>query len=202
MEAHENPFRVERIEALRYRLAGAGSGGCRNAPEAWVDALGARLLERGGRGALVGPKGRGKTTLLEALGEALARQGYRVVWQRLSRERRGVEWRTVRRHLRHEPARVALLVDGAEQLDPVRWWLMRCLARRVAVLLITVHRPGRLTTLHRHESTPALLQELIRELLAGTNLPPPDDIPALHQQHAGNLRECLRSLYDRYASRP
>ncbi len=190
MEAHRNPFRVERIEALGYR-----------APGLTAAALCERLRAMGGRGALVGAKGRGKTTLIEAMGVQLEREGLQVLWVRLSRERRSVDWRSVRRGVRPAAAAVALLVDGAEQLGTLGWWRLRRLARRAAVLLVTSHRPGLLPTLHRHESTPGLLHELVEELLAGTGLPspPPAELAALHRRHGGNLRDCLRALYDRHA---
>ena len=204
MEAHRNPFRVECLEALAYRpSAGCLPGGAgEDTPETWRDALLDRLIRRGGRGALVGPKGLGKTTLLEAMGRDLARRGYRVVWLRLSCERRAVDWRTLRRDLNPGGKCLALLLDGAEQLNLARWWRVRLLARRATVLLVTTHRPGRLPTLHRHAASPELLGDLVRALLDNTVHPYPDyeQLQTLFQRHDGNLRECLRTLYDRYSS--
>ena len=68
MRACENPFRVQRLAGLAYRLEGT----------TW-EALLARWDALGRRAALVGPEGRGKSTLLAELGERLAeRDGMRL----------------------------------------------------------------------------------------------------------------------------
>ena len=87
------------------------------------------------------------------------------------------------------------MLDGAEQPGVLSWRLFRWHARRAGGLLITTHRAGRLPTLHRCATTPALLRELVAAL--GENI---DDAEAarLHARHGGNLREALRELYDRH----
>jgi hypothetical protein len=47
------------------------------------------------------------------------------------------------------------------------------------------------------KTSPALLTELTAEL-TGEPLPEPE-AAALHKRHLGNLRECLRTLYDQHA---
>ncbi len=82
--ARQNPFRVRRLLALRYRLDGC-----------WEPLL-ERLAKLGRRAALVGPQGSGKTTLLEELEERLEAEGWRVVCLRLARDRRRLghdDWR-------------------------------------------------------------------------------------------------------------
>lgn len=182
--AATNPFRTERLEALRFRLDEAG----------WR-----RLLDHGGRlgwrCALVGPEGTGKTTLLLELERRLASRFHSI--------------RRIRAALHAPPSHDAVdqalsdvtaedlvTVDGAEQFSPWRWWRLR---RRVpGALLITSHRPGLLPTLHVHRSDAALLADLIREL-TGTDADA--DAPRLLAQHDGNLRSCLLACYDRWAGR-
>jgi len=83
----------------------------------------------------------------------------------------------------------------------VRWS-----ARRAAVLVVTLHRPGRLPTLADCTTSPPLLQGLIDELLAGAG--PAVDLPVelpsaeeLHRRHGGDVRTALHELYDRCAGR-
>ena len=94
-----------------------------------------------------------------------------------------------------------VFVDGAEQLGPLAWWRFRRIVRQATGLVITSHRSGRLPTLIECRTSPTLLRELVTELA-------PDDIEKLEprlddlfERHKGNLRSCLRELYDRYAGR-
>jgi hypothetical protein len=189
LPAHRNPFRSERIESLSFR----------------GDLSPAVILERcrsrhHGRGALTGPKGSGKTTLLLEIAETLRAQGTVPLLIRLDEGHRSVDWRTLRQELRvpHPPP---LLLDGAEQLGLPAWWRLRLLARRAPLLIVTTHRPGRLPTLLRHRTTPGLLAALVGELLDGTETagvtPSTGDLEILLEQHGGDIRQCLRDLYDR-----
>ena len=181
--ARDNPFAVHRVRRERYRLDDAG----------WT-ALLARLESAGWRGAIVGPHGSGKTTLIEDLVARLEVRGWVARWVRLSSEER----RVPRGSLVDLGARDIVLVDGAEQLNGVRWRLLRWRARRAAGLIITTHHDGRLPTLLRCATSPGLLCELVAVL--GVDLAPAE-AEALHARHCGNLREALRELYDAHAAR-
>jgi energy-coupling factor transporter ATP-binding protein EcfA2 len=192
LPAHRNPFRSERIESLSYR---------------GQDISPAVILERcrsrhHGRGALTGPKGSGKTTLLLEIAETLCAQGTAPLRIRLDESCRRVDWRTLRQELRVPPP-PPLLLDGAEQLGLPAWWRLRWLARRVPLLIVTTHRPGRLPTLLRHRTTPGLLAALVGELLDETEtanaMPSTRDLEILFEHHGGDIRQCLRELYDRAA---
>src|SRR6185436_15582003 len=67
MRAADNPFAVRRVLAIRYRLSG----------ETWEGLL-ERLAALRYRAAIVGPHGRGKTTLLEDLAPRLEALGFRT----------------------------------------------------------------------------------------------------------------------------
>ena len=172
------------------------------APDA--DELLGRLERLGGRGALVAPDGHGKSTLLDALAKRLTDTGHTLRRLTASRDRP-----LPRRDLRAFRHRVgggdALLLDGAGHLGPWRWWRVRRVARRAAVLVVTLHRPGRLPTLAVCTTSPQLLGELIDELLAAADptldLPELPSATELHARHAGNVRNALRELYDRCAGR-
>jgi energy-coupling factor transporter ATP-binding protein EcfA2 len=183
----DNPFASHRVEGLAYRYDEPG-----------LAAICRRLEAIGGRGAIVGPKGSGKTTLLEELASAVPGE---AVHMRIGGGCRH-PWRTARAQL---PARVApdhaVLVDGAEQLGPLGWRLLLRATRPARIFIATLHKPGLLPTLIECRTDHALLGELVSELA-------PEDAPSLapglgelFQRHQGNIRSCLRELYDVYAGR-
>jgi hypothetical protein len=94
-----------------------------------------------------------------------------------------------------------LLIDGAERLGTFQWRRLQRRARRLGGLVITSHAVGRLPTLIECTTSLELLRGLVRELA-------PNELPAvepmlggLFERHAGNLRLCLRELYDLAAGR-
>lgn len=161
--------------------------------EAGWNRLLSRLESLGRRAAIVGPHGSGKTTLLEDLGARLEAQGWRVQYLRLHADRRSLP------SLPKVDDRVFLLCDGAEQLRILDWIRLRWCAARAGGLAITTHRAGRLPTLHRCETTPALLREVAGSL--GATLTEVEST-MLWVRHAGNLRDVIRELYDRWSDVP
>ncbi|MGC4072838.1 MAG: hypothetical protein QM760_10010 [Nibricoccus sp.] len=183
--ARDNPFATERVLRQRYRLDEAD----------WAGLL-TRLKQMRFRGALVGAHGSGKTTLLEDIAKRLERDGWRLVWVRLSTEFPRLPEECDGEFFARLGEKELVLLDGAEQLGLLAWWLFRYQARRAGGLVITTHRAGRLPTLRRCETTPQLLSELVASL--GESLLEAD-AERLHARHRGNLREALRELYDERA---
>jgi energy-coupling factor transporter ATP-binding protein EcfA2 len=182
MRPRDNPFASHRVESIDYDfLTGSREKlvTCAESP--------------GCRGAIVGPKGHGKTTLLEKLDTVLRKRGHTVRLMRLCESRP---------RLQTPPARPGeiLLLDGAEQLRSLGWPAFRWRMRRARALVITTHREGRLPTLHRCETTPALLASLVTRLLGdGANVDE-DKMLKLFARHRGDIRQALRELYDAYAN--
>jgi len=179
--AHENPFRVERIHALRYRLPGIAT---------------AEVLQRweanGRRGALVGPHGRGKSTLLAELQPEIARAGLEVRLVELRQHQRALPQGA----LRGISPNTALLIDGAEQLPRWRWHLLRWRARRAGGILITAHRAGLLPTIAVCTTPVDVLLDLVRELCPAATPALLDRASALHETHHGDIRQVFFALYD------
>ncbi|HEX3527823.1 MAG TPA: hypothetical protein VH988_12230 [Thermoanaerobaculia bacterium] len=185
MRARDNPFAAQRLAAIPYRLSGP----------TWEELLD-RLAALRCRAALVGPHGRGKTTLLEELARRLEGRGLRTRLvtlhegdRRLSAAQRGTLFRGL-------TARDVLLVDGAEQLGRLAWLEVRTRSRAAGGLVITSHRPGLLPTLHECRTTPELLAGIVADLVGGEEAGRLPSAEELHVRHGGNVRDALRELYD------
>lgn len=181
MKARDNPFRSERIDALRYRVSDFS----------W-DELEARLDRAQGRGALVGPKGHGKTTLLDEWAARCEARGERVIRLRIREGQRFLDG-PQREQLRSS-ADASVFLDSAEQLSAPGWWELRWRARRASRLVITAHRPGLLPTVRECRTSANLLADLVWELTGERR-----DCAALWTRHGGNVREALFELYLRAA---
>jgi hypothetical protein len=183
----DNPFASHRVEGLPFRQNGSSHEG-----------LGRRLVELGGRAAIVGPEGSGKTTLLEELARVLAADPVMV---RLGGDCRR-PWRTAAAQLPKTLMRShAVLIDGAEQLGRLGWRRFLVAARRAGSLIATLHRPGILPTLIECRPERALFSELVSELVPADAPALEPHLEALFERHQGNIRLCFRELYDVYAGR-
>jgi hypothetical protein len=189
-----NPFstRFVRPGALEYLFADGES----------ADGIVARLRAHGWRGAIFGPHGSGKSSLLAALRGPLSAAGRRLV-----------EF-TLRDGQRRLPARLdaagpldpatLLVIDGYEQLG----WMARRSVRRACHrsgcgLLVTAHRRVGLHVVARTAPSPGLALRIVQALTAGRgDAPTEGDIAAAYAAHCaggrGDLREMLFDLYDRH----
>lgn len=191
MLARENPFRSDAVLRHRYAFQNTDS----------LASLTERFCAMGCRAAIVGQKGRGKTTLLEDLCQHLSAGGQQLATLRLNCSPSKDAAPLCQQLLATSQTDAILVVDGAEQLNPFAWWTFARQARRFRGLLITTHRAGRLPKLIHCETTTAVLHEAVKSI-APTEFPHvQDQLDSLFEQHRGNVRDCLRTLYDRYAAR-
>jgi hypothetical protein len=188
MKARDNPFAVERIGAIRYRPLNTT-----------FDQLLARLHELNYRAAITGPGGSGKTTLLEDLQQVLGRKGFKTRLVFVN-DTSLFESSACRQLLSDLTRDQIVLLDGADLIRRSDWSLLkRHTITHAYGLVITSHRRGLLPTLIECATTPALLREIIAELQPQDHTVPAEFLDSLYERHQGNLRACLRELYDHYA---
>lgn len=156
-------------------------------------------LPRGRVVAIVGPHGHGKSTLLAALTKAAA-----------ATDPTGTAVR-VRSPLDSWRPLVAVLTsrrggfvacDGWERALPGTAALVRLVAAaRGLRVVVTAHGPAGLPVLARCETSPGLLADVVARLPDHGGLITGGDIDEACRRHAGNLREALYDLYDRFERR-
>jgi hypothetical protein len=191
MRARDNPFGAQRLLALRYHLLSGLT---------WDDLL-ARLAALGYRAALVGPHGHGKTTLLEDLAARLEDRGFRLRSATLHAGDRRLSAGQERVLFSDLTRRDCLLLDGAEQLNPLSWRRAERRSRAAGGLVVTSHRAGLLPTLVECRTTPELLSDLVRQLLGAEAGGLQPLLGELYDRHGGNLRDVLRELYDAWSEK-
>lgn len=189
--ARENPFRTEAVLQYRYVFEDGQS----------LAGLCEQFELLGCRAALSGPKGHGKTTLLEDLRDHLSAAGRPCAWLRIRAANRRESWHMAGDFLDQTPRSHLLLFDGCEQLAWTSWKRFERASRGHAGLLITTHRPGRLRLLRDCQTSERLLACMVRQLAPEAFSELEGRLPELFQQHRGNLRLCLRALYDWWGDR-
>ena len=181
----DNPFASHRIDALDFRPPGPK-------PEDLAE----RLDALGGWADVVGPKGSGKTMLLEELSWRLDGD---IVLVNLPGPCRD-PWRAIQRRL---PDKVGsehtVLVDAAGRLGAPGRLKLRRRASHARRLVTTRHRPGRLPILIECQTSPELLLDLVKDLAPDHAEQMESELWELFERHHGNLRMCFRELYDVFA---
>ncbi len=188
MRARDNPFTVQRIHSIPYVF-----------PEGDWGLFLQRLEKLDYRGAIVGPKGRGKSTLLRELGARLRERNLQPRFVRRDEDEPSFPkafWKQFPATL--QPGDV-ILFDGAEQLTCWAWRRFVRMSRAARGLVITSHRRGMLPLLYVCDTTPELLKEVIARIAPDEAPRLPLSAEELYSRHKGDLREALRELYDRYA---
>jgi len=188
MKAKDNPFAVERVQAIRYRPLNTT-----------FDRLLARLHELNYRAAITGPEGSGKTTLLEDLGQTFREKGIRTKVVFVN-DTSSFDSPSCRRLLADLSRDQIVLLDGADLIRRSDWSLLkRHTITHAYGLIVTSHRRGLLPTLIECLTSPALLREIVAELQPQGRTLDAEFLDKLYERHQGNLRACLRDLYDLYA---
>jgi len=160
-----------------------------------------RLRARSWWGAIIGPHGSGKSTLVAALLPEIQAAGRKPI---LHTFHDGIIHLPVlsRQALRLH-SDVLLIIDGYEQLSAWQKFRVRCSCRKTGSgLVVTAHSSTGLPELYRTSMTPDLAErvfgQLTRNRPALANASELQDCLAARQ---GNLREALFDLYDMHERR-
>lgn len=180
VKARNNPFATTRLEALEYRFEN----------DSWDSFLG-RLRSMNYQGAIVGPEGVGKTTLLLELERKLQEEGQNPLLLRLSGGKRNLPasfW------LCKKQSASVVLVDSVENLA---WWQFQLLKLKCKIhslgLIVTAHKEGLLPTLIRCRTSFDLFADMA-ENLAGLNLER-RVLEKIYSRCQGNVRLAFLELY-------
>lgn len=204
-----NPFasRYVRPGALAFRFASGSPKAAAATPQSIISRL--REVRCG---AIVGDHGTGKSTLLRELAGQLEQEMPGGQWVQLTQEpgsgiaHQIASTRVVLRLQKQVERDGVLVIDGGEQLPALaRWWIVARAQRRGHFCLLTSHRelPG-FVTLYRTSLTPALIADLLDELLPPSEDPQRSRLRAELQRHAAaidlgtinNLRDLWDDLYE------
>ncbi|MCW5821749.1 MAG: hypothetical protein KIT34_03040 [Cyanobacteria bacterium TGS_CYA1] len=180
IKARHNPFATSRLESLEYRFEN----------DSW-DSFLDRLRSMNYQGALVGPEGVGKTTLLLELEKQLLNQGQKPLLIRLSGGRRNMPtsfW------LCKNNLADVVLIDSAENLP---WWQFQLLKLKCKIhsfgLVVTAHKEGLLPTLIRCRTSFDQFADL-SEKLVGSKLEK-QVLYSIYSKTRGNIRLAFLELY-------
>lgn len=185
MKASANPFRSSSVEQLRYALS-------TDELEALVDDA---LHES--CSCLLGPKGTGKTTLLEDLEPRIQQRGFKTHWIRLQLESTPADRAEAIAEIRNLSPQHVCLFDGAEVLNFWQWRRVCRTARSNGFTLIaTLHRKRSVTILRRTQTDWPLMEQFVRQLSGEHYSDRLSDHAqrAFHSNH-GNMREVFRACY-------
>jgi energy-coupling factor transporter ATP-binding protein EcfA2 len=206
----DNPFATcwTKPGAIRFRFDAGQS----------AEHLVARLASQYWVGAIIGPHGSGKSTLMETLKPALIARGCQIhsITLRGGQRRLPTDFlidcqmliekqyhdaeQSAQADPTPQPWRLLVVVDGFEQL---RWlerarlrWFCR---RRNAGLLVTSHRRIGIRPLIRLSPGQKLIEQLVANLCSEVSTGVTAlDVAASNARHGSNVREILFDLYDRH----
>ena len=161
-----------------------------------ADTLAADLQRHNWRGAIIGPHGSGKSSLLEALRPALERLDRQIEFQQLHGGQRALDWSSL--NSPQWTKRTLVIIDGYEQLSLWKRLLLRARCRqRGAGLLVTAHQPVRLPTIFTTQPSLELALAIVQRLLPDSDdRITPVDVTEAYASKKADLREMLLSLYD------
>ncbi len=190
MKARNNPFSSRNVEALTFRHAYIR-----------FHEIMHRLKNMSYRASIIGPKGSGKTTLIEQIGKELAGEGFHIKHLCLTIEKSKLSRSFLRNFYADLSPNDAILLDGAEQMPWLQWIFFNLKTKKAGALIITSHIPGLLPELLHTSTSPDLLHGLVFELLGKDAMISRSYLENLFFSHNGNIRLVLRDLYDTWSER-
>lgn len=166
-----------------------------------VESLAEQVVFGDGSWQIVGPHGAGKSTLLATLLPCIESYGLRAERFTLRNDQRRLPVSSAM--TKHWDTKTIVVVDGYEQLQWwSRWRLKRLVTRQRCRLIVTTHDSVGMRELFHVRPDKPLAREIVDGLLPAENTMIGDaDVDAAFDQHQGNLREMLFTLYDLYEQR-
>ena len=197
MKAHENPFRSSRVGELSFEFKSGES----------MESLLQKWELAGRTGAIVGPMGRGKSTLLRELKRVLEGRSYSVTHFRLSIDSSpALLFAMAFQMLRIisssclRPNKIltfALLIDGWEQFPQMVQSVLGFVLKTTRTpIWVTAHQATHFPTLYECESSPELFGLLLTRLDLRTVKLSQDAIAMSYLQENGNIRRAFHQLYE------
>jgi hypothetical protein len=187
MRAKDNPFRVSRVNEIKYLFSDTD----------WPEVMN-RLEELDFRAAIVGNHGSGKSKLLNEFEPRLIEKGFVIQRLFLNQEKRKFPPGFLSEFFSELTSNTIILFDGAEQLSNIAWNRFKKKALKAKGLIITCHEPGMLPALVETSSSIEVFRKILMQIA-------PDEVPGLESKleplfnkHSGNLRDAIRELYDIY----
>lgn len=187
MRAKDNPFRVSRINKIKFLFNNTD----------WPEVI-ARLEELKYRAAIVGHHGSGKTSLLNEFEPRLKRSGYGIKKLFLNQDKRKFPQGFLSEFFSELTTNDIILFDGAEQLSKFAWNRFKKKSLKAGGLVITCHEPGMLPTLVETSSSIEIFREILGRIAPDEAVRLENELETLFNKHSGNLRDAFRELYDIY----
>lgn len=224
MDAHQNPFAVQRVHRLPFRFSAAETADGEIFGSEQLASQFIALARFRRRACLLGPHGQGKSTLLREVGQRLEAHRLQVIFLTTASDnpqpvKRRYYFRSpVATELRvrlsqqscDQIRRTVILLDSGENLQAVAWWEFLSAVGDASVLTTLHQPPDRFAWLTRqpvsvlyrcHTSAAqfmAMCHFLLQDQPAVLRLIFSDEVLLnVYQKHAGNIRNCFFELYDR-----
>ncbi|MDO4570475.1 MAG: hypothetical protein Q4D38_08835 [Planctomycetia bacterium] len=186
----ENPFCTKRIRpgAIPFQFPEGVSA------ETLIDTL----EQNEWCGQIIGPHGSGKSTLLATLLPEIERRGKKIIHIELQDGVRQLP--LSEEDINAMDENTLLAIDGYEQLSLWTRWRLKSRSRSQKFgVIIIAHEPFEYPELYRTQSEILMGKFIVSKLLKNTIVRISDSIIEGHyDEHEGNLREMLFSLYDVY----
>ncbi len=186
IKACNNPFNSRQVEAVPYY----GES---------VDTICTRFAQMNCRGAIVGPHGNGKTTLLHELISQL-KTADRNICHIFLNDKKSLSLPQLLKIVSKKHYNTILIIDGAEQLNLPAWKAIEYTSRKnFSGLLITTHTQGMLETLTECNTSIETFCRIVDTILNSKNSIDQNILKTIYNKHKGNIRNCLSELYGIYA---